>query len=366
MVKTVVVTGGAGRIAYALIPQLCDGSIFGDSLINLRLLDIPQCAGKLEGVKMEVEDCSFDRINSIVVTTDPQVAFESANIVIILGGYPRQPGMERKDLIGINAKGMKVQAEAINEYANRDCKVLVVANPCNTNCLVMMKTATNIPRENFSCLTRLDQERLSGFILDLMNKGTENAGSNTKSTCLQDIRNVIIWGNHSNTQVPDVSNVEVCVRDSSCVTGKWMPATEVLDANFLYDELIPKVQNRGAEIIKAQGASSGMSAANAIARHMRDWLGIGVGRKRGISDMLTNTSPERHVFSMAVSSDNNPYGIPPGLFFSFPCTYNFSTNNIEIVSDFSVNERIKQLMEASVEELMTERGDAEGFVGPLR
>jgi malate dehydrogenase len=363
MVKTVVVTGGAGRIAYSLIPQLCDGSIFGESLINLRLLDIPIAAGKLEGVKMEVADSCYDRVNSIVVSTDPKIAFEGANIVIILGGFPRAPGMERKDLIGINAEGMKVQAEALNKYADRDCKVLVVANPCNTNCLVMMKTATNLNPDNFSCLTRLDQERLAGFILE-----TANAGKSDNSKMYtQDVRNAIIWGNHSNTQVPDVSNVEVCVRGDvrSNPTGTWTKATEVMDSDFLYSDLIPKVQQRGAEVMSAQGASSGMSAANAIARHMKDWLGIGVGRKRGISDMGVTVKPEQNIFSMAIRSDGNPYGVPAGLFFSFPCTYNFSTHTVEIVPGLPINDRIKGLIDLSVEELVAERADAEGYVGPL-
>jgi len=363
MVKTVVVTGGAGRIAYALIPQLCDGSIFGESLINLRLLDIPIAAGKLEGVKMEVADSCYDRINSIVVSTDPKVAFEGANIVIILGGFPRAPGMERKDLIGLNAEGMKVQAEALNQFADRDCKVLVVANPCNTNCLVMMKTATNLNPNNFSCLTRLDQERLSGFILETVNAGK----SDDKKIFTQDVKNAIIWGNHSNTQVPDVSNVEVCLRGDvrTYPTGTWTLATEVLGNDFLYNELIPRVQKRGAEVMNAQGASSGMSAANAIARHMKDWLGIGVGRKRGISDMGVNVKPERHIFSMAIRSDGNPYGVPAGLFFSFPCTYNFATHNIEIVPDMPINDKIKALIDLSVQELVDERADAEGYVGLL-
>lgn len=365
MVKTVVVTGGAGRIAYSLLHQLCDGSIFGESLINLRLLDIPMAAGRLEGVKMELADSGYDRINSIVVSTDPKVAFEGANIVIVLGGFPRSPGMERKDLIGMNAEGMKVQAEALNQYADKDCKVLVVANPCNTNCLVMMKTATNLNPNNFSCLTRLDQERLSGFILGALN--ADKADKDKLST--EDIRNVIIWGNHSNTQVPDVSNVEVNIRGDvrSNPTGTWTLATDVptLGSDFLYNELIAKVQQRGAQVMNAQGASSGMSAANAIAKHMKDWLGIGVGRKRAVSDIGIAVKPERSVFSMAINSDNNPYGIPSGLFFSFPCAYNFSTNSIEIVPGFPINDKIKKMIDLSVEELLTERTDAEGYVGLL-
>ena len=197
---------------------------------------------------MEIEDCCYRRILSVVVTTDPKVAFESADVVVILGGFPRAPGMERKDLISMNAKGMKVQAEALNQYANRNVKVLIIANPCNTNCLVMRKIATNIPPENFSCLTRLDQERLCS--------SKESGIRIPRRLTFEDIRHVIIWGNHSNTQVPDITNIEVNVEhtdEKGTVTSRWTRIDQVLDNEWLTNELIPKVQTRGAEVMKAQG-----------------------------------------------------------------------------------------------------------------
>eukprot|EP01006_Ploeotia_vitrea_P061413 TRINITY_DN78009_c0_g1_i1.p1 TRINITY_DN78009_c0_g1~~TRINITY_DN78009_c0_g1_i1.p1 ORF type:complete len:385 (-),score=-26.47 TRINITY_DN78009_c0_g1_i1:32-1186(-) len=384
MVKTIVVTGGAGRIAYSLIPQLCDGSIFGESLIHLNLLDIEISAGRLNGVKMEIEDSCYERVISVTATTDPQIAFKDADVVIILGGYPRSPGMERKDLIGINAKGMKVQAEALNQYAHHDCKVLIIANPCNTNCLVMRKIATNIPPENFSCLTRLDQERLCAFIIDAINDGSHLLANVThfnieckcnsliyisKRISPKDIRNVIIWGNHSNTQVPDVTNIEINVDhklNNNVLVPQWTPISDILDMNWLVDEIIPRVQKRGAEVMNAQGASSGMSAANAIAKHLKDWFAIGAGRKRGLSDIGQGYDTEKNVFSMGMSTDNNPYNIPPGLIFSFPCTFNYTTNSNEIVPGFHINSTLQNMIDKTVEELVNERKEAEDIVGNLR
>ena len=287
---------------------------------------------------MEIEDSSYPLVLNVETSTNPDVAFTEADVVVVLGGFPRAPGMERKDLIGINANGMKLQAESLNKFAKRTCKVLVVANPCNTNCLVMSKIATNIPKENFSGLTRLDQERLNAYVVREVNNRLST------SISFNDVRNAIIWGNHSSTQVPDVNNIEIFLNN------EWVRINTVLDSHWLESDLIRKVQTRGAEIIKAQGASSGMSAANAIAKHLRDWL------------QCNPTANE--VFSIAIHSDNNPYNIPSNLVYSFPCKYN-SNNILEIVPNFIWNENIQALIDKTTKELIDERSDAEEIVGSL-
>lgn len=349
--KTVCVTGGAGRIAYALIPSLCDGSVFGSDQIHLNLLDVPMegCVAKLSGVKMEIEDCCYEHVLSVQTTTDPKVAFEGANVVIILGGYPRTPGMERKELITINAEGMRVQAEALNNYASRDCKVLVIANPCNTNCLVAMTIAKNIPPQNFSCLTRLDQERLTSFVTRKVN--TMEPRLAPQPLTARNVRYPAIWGNHSSTQVPDVTNLQVSLSNDD----NWVPLSSVVDSAWVHQDLIPKVQNRGAEVMNMQKASSGLSAANAIAQHLRDWL----------SSDASAHSPH-HTFSMGIRSDGNPYGIPPGLIFSFPCRHNSAVaGGIEIVPGLQVDAAMRAMLDATVAELVQERDNAETIVGAL-
>jgi malate dehydrogenase len=289
---------------------------------------------------MEIEDCNNDRVESVLVTTDPHIAFDNADVVVNLGGYPRAPGMERKDLIAVNAEGMKKQAECLNQYANRNCKVLVVANPCNTNCLVAMKFAPNIPATNFTCLTRLDQDRFSSMVVEKL-KTKVSVPLNCNH-----LRKSIIWGNHSSTQVPDIGNIEVTLNFEN-----WIPAKELLgDADA--EQLIPAVQNRGLEVMKAQNASSGLSAANAIAKHLRDWLGYAA-------------TPEYNIFSMGIVSDGNTYGIPSGIVFSFPCRFYEDTQSVEIVQGFQFTELIQSMINKTVQELITERGDAEAIVGLL-
>lgn len=287
---------------------------------------------------MEIEDCCYNSLNSVITTTDPNIAFVGADVVIILGGYPRTPGMERKDLIAVNAEGMKLQADALNKHASPDCKVVVIANPCNTNCLVAMKIASKIPPQNFSCLTRLDQERLTSFI-----RGKVNESSERLKITGAHIKDVIIWGNHSATQVPDVSNISVRTENN-----EWVAISSMVDREWLYDTLIPAVQKRGAEIIKYSGASSALSAANAIAKHVKDILA---------------PNEDENVFSVGISSNGNPYGIPDGLCFSFPC--HWKNGVLEIAPGFNINEQIRAMLDKTVEELIAERTDAEAIVGPL-
>ena len=213
----ILVTGGAGQIAYSLIPLLLTGSIFGKIKIDLILLDIEMCMEKLQGVKMEIEDSNFEYLNSLIVTSDLSTAFSNIDLAILLGGFPRLPGMERKDLLEKNFNIFKTQGEALNNYANKNVKVLVVANPVNTNCWIANKYSPNIPSENFTSYSYLDQERLAFLLKNKYNKSYDN------------IKNIIIWGNHSSTMVPDISNYN----------------TELhLDEND-----ISTIQNRGAAVI---------------------------------------------------------------------------------------------------------------------
>lgn len=202
---TVVITGAAGRIAYSLIPQILNGNVFGSqTMISLRLLDVPFAETMLHGVELEIKDSCFDLLYDLVATISPEEAFVGADIAILLGGFPRAPGMERRDLIEKNAAGMRDQAIALDTYASKDCKVLVVANPANTNCLVAIKTCKTIPPENFTCLTRLDHERLRGLAAEKVNMYLEGTGWRSKIASA-DVTNVAIFGNHSSTQVGSYS-----------------------------------------------------------------------------------------------------------------------------------------------------------------
>lgn len=330
---TVVITGAAGRIGYSLIPLLCEGTIFGDMKLSLRLFDIEMAESKLQGIKLEIEDCCYKNVVNVIATVDPESAFHGADVAILLGGFPRLPGMERKDLIVKNAEGMKQQAQYLTEYASRNCKVLVVANPANTNCLVAIKSAVGIPPENFSCLTRLDHERLKGIVASTINS-KYSSGSQIES---HEVKDVFIFGNHSTTQV--------------VYTGVGtFPGGNISD--ILTDEdsdnLLPKVQNRGAEIIRYQQASSALSAANAIAKHLRDWLGPDEGQ----------------TFSMGILSNGNPYGIPDDLVFSFPCQRiaGGKSGDVYIVPDLPIDTRTRSLLKVTIDELEREKCDAAGIL----
>lgn len=290
---TVLVTGAAGRIGYSLIPMILGGTIFGSKRIILKLFDIPQAKDKLHGLKMEVEDSDYDSLQELIVSVDIEEAFSDVEVAVLIGGYPRLPGMERRDLLIKNAESIKSQALALNQYGSKNTKVLVVANPANTNCLVAIKQCPNIPPENFTCLTRLDQERLRGFCAA---KASETLGYHVHS---REVRNVQIFGNHSTTQVAYVEEGTVQTRE-----GQRVSINSLMSHEHDYDTLLNQVQHRGAAIIKALQVSSAMSAAEAVSKHLRDWLG----------PVLPNQP-----FSMGVLSNGNPYGVPDDLVFSFPC-----------------------------------------------
>ena len=246
----VCVTGAAGQIAYAFLPFICRGVVLGsDQPIDLRLLDIPPALQAMEGVIMELKDCAFPLLVSTLATADPKIAFKDADLIVFFGGFPRKEGMERKELIGKNINIFKVQGEALNEVGKSTTRCVVIANPANTNCFALSTYASKIPRENFSCLTRLDQNRAYSQISEKIN------------TPVTSLKNIVIWGNHSSTQYPDVNNglnnnipVRVATKDD-----RW------LDTDFLKN-----VQQRGAAIIKARKQSSVLSAASATVDHIRD------------------------------------------------------------------------------------------------
>jgi len=336
-VKTVALTGGAGQIAYSLIPHICNGAIFGSStLIKLHILDIPQAVDSLRGVKMEIQDSGLPLVVDIVTTTDPTVAFKDADVAILVGGFPRKKGMERKDMIEKNADIMKMHGEAIQAVGSSDVKILVVANPANTNALMISKFAPKVPAKNITCLTRLDHDRLHGLLVEkIKEQGVEGSGNVT----LDQVRNGIIWGNHSATQYPDYRGCEVQIG------GTWKKVADLItDGAWLSGGLTPLVQKRGAEIINARKLSSAMSAASAIKNHLRDWL---------------FDTPEGVHVSMGVMSDGNPYGIEEGLMFSFPVRCR--GGEWEFVSGFT--DLNQEMINSTAAELKEERALAGEILG---
>jgi malate dehydrogenase len=323
----VLVTGAAGQIAYSLIYLIARGELLGsDRHVILHLLDIPFCQEGLNGVVMEIQDGAYPLVKGIVATTDVKEAFTNVDIALLVGSFPRKEGMERKDLLKANAGIFTVQGAALNEYASKNVKVLVVGNPANTNAYIAMKHAPSIPKENFSALTRLDHNRAKYQIANRIKANVE------------DVHNVIIWGNHSATQYPDVSHGFV-TKD-----GKKVPVTEAVnDEAWLHNEFITIVQQRGAAIIKARKFSSAASAAKAIVDHARDWI-FG--------------TPEGEVISMAVRSDGS-YGIQEDLIYSFPVTT--KDGKYTIVQGLSIDAFSREKMDKSANELKEERDSAHEF-----
>lgn len=312
----VTVTGAAGQIGYALLFRIASGAMLGeDQPVILQLLDITPAMAALEGVRMELDDCAFPLLQSIVCTDDPEIAFKDADYALLVGARPRGPGMERKDLLEANAAIFSVQGKAINDVASRDIKVLVVGNPANTNALITQRNAPDIDPRNFTAMTRLDHNRA-------MTQLAQKAGEPVTA-----VSGVTIWGNHSATQYPDLHHAQVAGRQ----------AMELVDRYWYENDFIPTVQQRGAAIIKARGASSAASAANAAIDHMRSWA-LG--------------TPENDWVSMGVLSDGS-YGIQEGLIYSFPCRC--KNGQWEIVQGLEINEFSREKMQATEQELAEER-----------
>lgn len=322
----VLVTGSAGQIAYSLLFAIANGDVFGKSQpISLHLLDIPVMMTALGGVKLELEDCSLPLLNEVIATDQEAVAFKDIDVAVLVGSMPRREGMERKDLLAANVRIFKSQGMALDKYAKKTCKVLVVGNPANTNCLIASKNAPSIPKENFTCLTRLDHNRAKAQVALKLNVTSDN------------VRNVTIWGNHSSTQFPDLMHSQVTLND-----GKNVPALEAInDDNWMKNEFIPCVQKRGAAIIAARKLSSAMSAAKAICDHLRSWF---------------NGTADNDWVSMGVVSDGS-YGIDSDLVFSFPVRID-GNKNWTIVKDLAINDWARSLIEKTENELIAERNDA--------
>ncbi len=312
----IAVTGAAGQISYSLLFRLAAGHSFGkDQPIILQLLEIPAAMSVLEGVVMELNDCASSIVKRIEMSSNPRVAFKDADYVFLIGARPRTLGMERKDLLKINAEIFSVQGQALNEVASRDVKVLVTGNPANTNALIALKNAPDLSPSNFTAMSRLDHNRAISQL-------AEKCGVLTT-----DVKNMIVWGNHSITQYPDLHHATV----------KGQPAISLIEQDWFENHFIPTVQQRGEAVIKIRGQSSAGSAANAALDHMRVWA---------------HGTPENDWVSMGVYSDGS-YGIEKGLMYSFPVTV--KEGKIEIVQNLSINEFSRQRMKISEDELKQER-----------
>merc|ERR1712002_95984 len=315
----VVVTGAAGQIGYSILYMIASGAVFGQRKVILHLLDITPCMGTVGGVVMELHDCAFPTLAGVVPTDDPAVAFNDVDAAFLIGAFPRKEGMERKDLLAANIKIFKAQGGALDQHAKKSVKVLVVGNPANTNALICSKYAPSIPKENFSAMTRLDQNRAKSQIAAKLNVNA------------QEVKNVIIWGNHSSTQFPDARH--------ATVGGKPVPEA-VGDENWLQGDFVSTVQKRGAAVIAARKLSSAMSAANAACDHMRDWF---------------NGTAAGEFTSMGVFSDGS-YNVPEGIMYSYPVT--IANGKWTIKQGLSIDDFAKAKMAATADELVAERADA--------
>ena len=316
----VTITGGAGQIGYQLAFRIASGQMLGsDQPVILQLLEIPQALPALQGVVMELDDCAFGTLAGIVATDDPNTAFKDTDYALLVGARPRGPGMERKDLLEANAAIFSVQGKALNDHASRGVKVLVVGNPANTNALIARSNAPDLDPRNFTAMTRLDH-----------NRAMAQLAAKTDSH-VNDIRNMTIWGNHSATQYPDVHH--------ATVNGK--AASDLVDQEWLTEDFIPVVQQRGAAIIKARGASSAASAASAAIDHMHDWA-LGTAEDGWVS--------------MGVPADGS-YGIEPGVVYSYPVRCR--NGDYEIVQGLDISDFSRERMSATEAELREERAAIE-------
>ncbi len=314
MSKTVTVTGAAGAIGYAILFRIASGQLLGpDEKIKLKLLEIEPALQAAEGTAMEIHDCAFPLLESIDITSDANEAFDGSNVVLLIGARPRAKGMERADLLEANGAIFKPQGEAINARAADDVRILVVGNPANTNALIAMNSAPDVPRERFTAMTRLDENRAVSMLARKLSVGVE------------DVQDLVVWGNHSPTMFPDLFNARV--------NGER--AVDQIDMGWYENEYMPRVGKRGAEVIEARGASSAASAANAAIDHIHDWT-LGADGLR----------------SMSVPSAGQ-YGVEEGLISSFPVRC--SGGDYEIVEGLEIGEFAQLKIDLTVNELKEER-----------
>lgn len=318
----VAITGAAGQIGYQLSFRIASGQLFGpDQPVILQLIEIPPAMDALRGIAMELDDCAFDALDGVVLTDQPEMGFKDTQYALLVGARPRTADMERKDLLMANARIFSTQGRALNAIADRDVRVLVVGNPANTNALIARTHAPDLDPRNFTAMTRLDHNRAKAQLA--LRSGTH----------VSDVRGVIIWGNHSATQYPDIAH--------ATIAGK--PAAEVVPADWYREDFIPTVQNRGTAIIRARGASSAASAASAAIDHVRDWA-------LGTDDDWV---------SMGVASDGS-YGISEGVVYSCPVRCP-GGGHYEIVQGLAIDEFSRERMDASDAELREERGNVDGL-----
>ncbi|MDN3556140.1 malate dehydrogenase [Halomonas maura] len=318
----IAITGAAGQISYSLAFRIASGDMLGkDQPVILQLLEIPPAMDALNGVVMELNDCAFPLVQDIVASDDPNVAFKDADFALLVGARPRGPGMERKDLLEANAAIFSVQGKALNDNASRDVRVLVVGNPANTNALIASCNAPDLDPGQFTAMMRLDHNRAK----------TQLAQKTGKH--VTDVESMIVWGNHSATQYPDLAHCQVA----------GQPALELVERDWYENDFIPTVQQRGAAIIKARGASSAASAASAAIDHMRDWA-LG-------SDGIV---------SMGIPADGS-YGVEPGIMYSYPVVC--QNGKYEIVQDLEIDDFSRERMNATETELREERAAVEHLLG---
>ncbi|KAL9188991.1 hypothetical protein ACHAXT_011481 [Thalassiosira profunda] len=332
----VAVTGAAGQIGYALLPLLASGHVFGERSVELRLLEIPQAYQSLAGIKMELLDCAFPSLVDVICTVDPAEAFRGADAIVLVGGFPRKKGMARNDLIQANTSIFTKMGQAINAVASTDVKVLVVANPANTNCLVALSEASRIPPKNFCALMHLDHQRAKAQLAHKLGVSADR------------VQNVTIWGNHSETQYPDPLTDGYCVGEN----GEKIPLKSLLagDLEWANYEFVHTVQTRGKAVIEARGSSSAMSAAMATADCLKTWLVTGTG--------------EGETVSMAVYNAKGYYGVEKGIVFSFPCECR--NGEWHVKEGLQLNEFAKQKLKATESELLEERDAALGLAASPR
>ena len=313
----VAVTGAAGQIGYSLVFRIASGAMLGpDQPVILQLLEIPPAMGALDGVAMELDDCAFPLLAGLELSDDPDTAFGGANVALLVGSQPRTKGMERQDLLEANGAIFTGQGRSLNDHAADDLRVLVVGNPANTNCLIAMNSAPDVPSERFTAMMRLDHNRALTQVAQKL------------GTSVNDVSRMTIWGNHSATQYPDLTHCEVPGGTAADVIG---------DQAWLEGDFIPTVQQRGAAIIEARGASSAASAANAAIDHVHDWVA---------------GTPDGDWVSMGVPSDGS-YGVPEGLLCGFPVTC--AGGSYQIVQDLELDDFSRDRIDASVAELVSER-----------
>ena len=318
----VAITGAAGQISYSLAFRIAAGDMLGkDQPVILQLLEIPPAMDALKGVVMELNDCAFPLLAGIEATDNPEVAFKDADFALLVGARPRGPGMERADLLQANAAIFSVQGKALNDHASRDVRVLVVGNPANTNALIARENAPDLDHRQFTAMMRLDHNRALSQLAEKTGKS------------INTIDNMVVWGNHSATQCPDLHQ---CTVDGQ-------PAMSLVDQAWYENDFIPTVQQRGAAIIKARGASSAASAASAAIDHMRDWA---LGSDGWVS--------------MGIPSDGS-YGVEPGIVYSYPVVC--KNGDYEIVQDLEINAFSRERMKTTEDELRSERAAVEDLLG---